>query len=117
MGIKLSQIASNESHLDIPFQSGTLSLDYAPLLITDETFSLFSDFTNANAGKTFSSVNRTLANVIKNWDLLEDDGETVIPLTPERLAQVSTIIKLVVVAAILRDIRPESMAPLVIQSN
>jgi len=120
MGIKLSQLAGDSAHVDVSFKLGTLSIDYAPLKITDEMLALFTDFANtngSNANGRFAQVNRILAEIVMSWDLLEDDGETSIALTPERLANISPVIKLVIATAILSDIRPESIAPLVNQLN
>ncbi len=60
----------------------------------------------------FQSLNQVLAELIKSWDVFEDDEQTVMfPLTPDRLAELPIPFRMAVLNAVLEDIRPNSQTP------
>jgi len=115
MPVTLAHIAANTARATLDFgASGSLAIDYYPLLITDEMFvqlQSFASTSEAEAPGKLADLNRMLVEVIQQWDLLEDDGQTVIPLTVERLTRLSPVIKAMVLQAILGSISPEALAP------
>ncbi len=114
MPVTLAQIAANTATATIEFVDGSLTIEYYPLLITDEMFvqlQSFTDVTETNASGKLQDLNQMLVDVIKSWDLLEDDATAVIPLTAVRLAKLSPVIKAMVLQAILGSISPEALAP------
>ncbi|SRR6266702_3824682 len=114
MPVTLAQIATNTAVATIEFVDGSLNIEYYPLLITDEMFVQlqgFTDVTETNASGKLQDLNQMLVDVIKAWDLLEDDATAVIPLTAVRLSKLSPVIKAMVLQAILGSISPEALAP------
>jgi hypothetical protein len=115
MPVTLSRIAANTATVSIDFGGGdVLNVEYYPLRITTEMFAQMQGFAEANEAtimRKFEEICQMLVTIVKSWDLLEDDGETQIPLTTERVKQISPVISMQIINAIGGDINPETIAP------
>lgn len=117
MPVTLSEIANNEVNLAITggiLGDKTVNLVYYPGHVTEEVFGAFDAFskmTEENILTSFASFNETLASLIKSWDLVEDDRETMIPIDPVRFAKIPIAFRLQVLNEIVVNIRPEMIAP------
>lgn len=115
MTVKLSDIASNHSTVKVAVGDEYVTINYYPGRITDEVFQTlvgFDHLTAESAKSTLHDLNSTLVHLVESWDVVENDGETVIPLTLKRLASVYLPFKMQVLASIMADIRPEAVAPM-----
>lgn len=113
MPVTLAEIAANTSTVTVSFGDKSLSVEYHPLLITDEMLANltgFAQLTEATALAKIRELAGILVDLIESWDLLENDGETPIPLTVPRLMKLSPVIKARVIQAMMEDINPETMA-------
>lgn len=111
--VTLAEIAADTSTVTISFGDKSLSVEYHPLLITDENMASLMDFGAMTADNALSKVrelSQILVDIIEAWDLQENDGQSTIPLTVPRLSKLSPVIKSRVIQAILGDINPETMA-------
>lgn len=117
MPVSLSKIASNSATVTLYFgeqEEDSLNVEYLPLRITTEMIGQMQDFANmseSNVMRKFHEIAQMLVSIVKSWDLLEDDVSAPIPLTTERVEQISPVIVLMIIQAILGDIRPETVAP------
>lgn len=127
MPVSVGQIAANTAEVKIPVGDDFVTVKYAPGQITEETFqqltslSKLQNVSEDNIGdisSIFQSLNQMLVDLIKSWDLTEEDGVTVVPLTVERLsgkvagvAKIPLTFRLQVVGAIMGDMRPNQIAP------
>lgn len=127
MPVSVGQIAANTSEIKIPVGDDFVTVKYAPGRITEETFqqmvnlSRLTDVNEGNIseiGTIFQSLNELLVDLIKEWDLTENDGKTVVPLTVERLSgkekgvqKIPLMFRMQIAGAIVGDIRPEALAP------
>ena len=110
---RLSDIASNSVHAEIKLYGETLNIDFYPLRITTKMMSQLTSWSNmseADIIQRFNDIAQTLSEIIKNWDLQEDDL-TPIALTYERLLRLSPVIAMVVIQGIVSNLRPETVAP------
>lgn len=110
MAVKLSHISAKCKHIKIMFDDDVLNVEYYPNLVTEETFiqlSALSTMTEDTISESFRSYNETLVGLMKSWDLLEDDGKTVVPLTAEQLIKVGIVVRGEILTAIMDDIRPK----------
>jgi hypothetical protein len=112
MPVTLSKIARNTATVTLSFGEDQLAIEYYPLRITSEMMSVIFDpsTTEQSIKAQLREYSETLASIIKSWDLLEDDGETPIALSTERIMQISPIIVLLVIRGIGADLRPEQIA-------
>lgn len=117
MPVTLNQIASSHASVTRHFKEGSLTIEYDPNLITEETFAQLNAFSKMSAAmseadifESFRTFNKLLVSLIRSWDLLENDGVTVVPITVERMAGVAIPIRLLAIEMITGDIRPEVMA-------
>lgn len=123
MPVSLSKIASNSATVTLYFgdaEEDSLNVEYLPLRITTEMIGQMQDFANmseSNVMRKFHEIAQMLVSIVKSWDLLEDDASAPIPLTTERVEQISPVIVLMVIQAILGDIRPETVAPQMRKKN
>jgi hypothetical protein len=120
MPVSLNKIASNTATVILWFGDDSLEIAYFPLRITTEMMATMASFADMKTEQAvvdnFRAVADMLATIIKSWDLLEDNGEP-IPLTAERIVKISPVIALMVIQAILKDIRPEEIAPQQLPKN
>lgn len=110
----LDDILGNSAHISIPFGAESLNIDYRPDSITQETLVKLQNFTSttdtASLQEQFTSLNQVIVDFLVGWDLLENDGVTVIPITVERLPKLPMKILTTVVEAIAEDMNPNSKA-------
>ncbi len=127
MPVSVGQIASNTAEVKIPVGDDFVTVKYAPGQITEETFQQLSSLSKlqnvsedniSDISSIFESLNQMLVDLIKSWDLTEEDCETVVPLTVERLSgkvqgvpKIPLVFRLQVAGALIGDIRPEAMTP------
>lgn len=126
MPVSVGQIASNTAEVKVPVGDDFVTVKYAPGQITEETFQQLSSLSKlqnvsedniSDISSIFQSLNEMLVDLIKSWDLTEEDGTTV-PLTVERLSgkvqgvpKIPLVFRLQVAGALIGDIRPEAMTP------
>lgn len=126
MPVSVGQIAANTAEVKVPAGEDFVTIKYAPGQITEETFqqllslSRLQNVSEDNIGdisSIFQSLNQMLVDLIKSWDLTEEDG-TGVPLTVERLSgkvagvvKIPLVFRLQVAGALIGDIRPEVMTP------
>jgi hypothetical protein len=114
MPISIGNIAKSRATVTRHFDEGSLTIEYDPNMITEDWFARlqsFSTMTEATIAENFRSFNETLLTLIKSWDLMEDDGKTVVPLTQERLSNLPIPIRYIALDMITGDFRPEQIAP------
>jgi len=113
MAVKLSHISAKCKPIKIMFDEDALNIEYYPNLITEETFiqlNALNTMKEDTISESFRSYNETLVGLMKSWDLLEDDGKTVIPLTADRMIKVGIVVRGEILTAIMQDIRPNQTA-------
>lgn len=91
MPLSLTEIAGNRASHTFPYATGTLTVLYLPALITDQTFAMligFKALAEDSVLEQFHSLNETLASIVVDWDVYEDDKQTQkAPTTVERFAR------------------------------
>jgi len=103
MPVTFNQIASNTASVTIPIENvGPVTIVYYPNKMTDK---YVADLQAGNVDD-----NTLLIDLIKSWDIYEDEDFTVMwPL--ERMDEFGYAFKVQVAMAIVNDLRPEAMAP------
>lgn len=101
MPVTLSQMAANEAKVTVTgghLGNDTINLVYFPNKI------------NTNAIKQLDegmdSINGVLADAIKSWDVLEDDGTTPLPINTESMERLGTAIVWQIRMEIVKSLRP-----------
>lgn len=97
MPVTLSQMVANEKSLSLTIGSDTLNITYYPNKVTTAAV---TEIDSSLDGQT-----QVLSGVIKDWDLLNDDG-TMYPLDAPSLAALGIGLLMQISQAIVRDIRP-----------
>jgi hypothetical protein len=95
--LTVSQLAANEANLALTIAGDTLNLVYFPNRVSTKSL------TQLDNG--LDGMNATLAEIIKSWDLLQDDG-SMYPLDADSLAALGINLLLQVAKGIVGDIRP-----------
>lgn len=119
MPITLAKMASNTAEVTLQIGEDTVTAVYYPSRVTEKVFAQLQSFakmTEDTIIEQFGSLNEMLANLIKSWDVLNEDG-SMYPLTPEALADLPLFFRTTLIQAIMGDIRPETLAPQVKTSN
>lgn len=116
MPLSYSQVQKDEAKVSIPMYGDMLNIIYYPSRMTDDVFIKFAEIegvqTIQDAKGALANINEMLANMIKAWDLFEDDEQKVMwPLEPERLAQLDMTFKLKCLFGMMRHVRPEAAMP------
>lgn len=114
MPITLAKITSNTAEISMMVGEDTVNVTYYPGRVTEKTIAQLQGYADVNPdhfAETVHEVNVLMANLIKSWDVLENDEVTMFPLDPERLAELPFMFRTKVVVAIMQDIRPEADAP------
>ena len=114
MPITLAKMASNTASVTLQIGEDTVTAIYYPSKITERTFAQLQDFaamTESRIIEGFGTLNDMLAHLIKEWDVLEDDNETMYPLDSKRLADLPLVFRTQLIYAIMQDLRPEDLAP------
>lgn len=110
----LDDLVGNSARVTKSFPSGvSLTIDYYPARVTRKTFvdlTAFSEMSEDTVLANLDALIDLIVTLVKSWDLLESDNETMIPITTERLATVPVPVLTFVVMAITGDIRPEGVA-------
>jgi hypothetical protein len=108
MPIKLSQLAAKSAPLTLWFGEDSLELEYYPNKITDEMILGWQEAQSRGDQATAEYIrenNEAFLSFIKSWDMLEDDEITTIPLTPEDMLRVPTIIKSYILEAVMGEMQ------------
>ena len=106
----IGQMVANSATTEVSFNGLVVKVDYFPGKVTERTIQeirVLSQSTADDIESRFSQLNMLLCGLIKSWDLTEDDGETMFPLDPERMADLPIKFRSKLAVAILQDIRPE----------
>ena len=115
MPITLAKIASNTAPVTFQFDEEAINLIYYPSRVTEKVlaqFILFEGMDETNFITRFKEFNEILAQLIKWWDVYEDEEQTVMfPLEAKRLPELPLVFRLRVFREIMADIRPEAFAP------
>ena len=111
MAITVSQIASNVATVTVAVDADTVTIQYFPGRVTEKTLALadmFSSTTETTIVDNFKLFNVELANLIKSWDVLENDGQTMFPLDASRFTELPLAFRVKAFMAIIGNIRPEA---------
>jgi hypothetical protein len=111
---KLSNLAKNKATLKIEFEDeDPLIITYYPGRATDDLFLCyagFEEFSASTAKETVDGFNGALLSLIKEWNL-EDDDNTIIPLTPEGMHRTYWEIKTLIFSKIQLDMSSPNRKP------
>src|SRR5258708_38640811 len=108
MPIKLSQLAAKSAPLTLWFGEDSLELEYYPNKITDEMILGWQEAQSRGDQATAEYIrenNEAFLSFIKSWDMLEDDGINFVPLTPEDMLRVPTVIKKYILKAFIEEMQ------------
>jgi len=116
MALTLRKIASNTATVALSIGEDTLTVVYYPSRLTEKTIAdlnALNKMTDEDSiAVGFKAFNDVLVQLIKEWDLYDDEAETVMfPITSERLPELPIFVRKAVIDAIMGDIRPEKMTP------
>jgi hypothetical protein len=110
----IHDIIGNSAKVSIPFGSESLNIEYRPDSVSQETLIKLQKFAGTtdlvSVQDQFNELDQVIIDLIASWDLLENDGVTVIPLTVERLLKLPVRIIGVVIEGIMGDMTPNSGA-------
>lgn len=99
-GMKLSEALSPSVWIAVHFSGGAvLNVKYRPLRLTLEEIERLREAEQADQTEAMLS---QILNIVEDWDLTEDDGETKVPLTREALVKIPTNIFTAIVTAAAR---------------
>jgi hypothetical protein len=115
MPITLNEIAANTATVTFQYGDKPITLVFYPGRITEKVLTAGNfakrgeDAASIEAGvKDFNDI---LATLIESWDVLENDGKTMIPIDADRFADIPLIFRTQVFQEIIGAFRPEMMAP------
>lgn len=118
MPVSLAKIANNTANVAIQVSedpADVANITYYPGRVTERVFAALQSFGHLdenNIAAGFEEFNKTLANLIKSWDVFEDEAQTVMfPIDASRFTELPFAFRMDVVNAIMGDIRPETIAP------
>lgn len=115
MPISVAKIAANTASVTLPWAGDTVTVSYYPGRVTEKALTVLNAFTNMNEkslASDFEAFNVMLANLVKGWDVFEDDAETIMfPIEAARFPDLPFGFRMGIVQAIMVDIRPEALAP------
>lgn len=132
MPISIAQMASNTASVTFLYGEDPVTVVYYPANITEKTFAIMDTFGNMDLTATmgdvtagFQAFNEMLAGkpivdmldtrptgLIKSWDVFEDMEQTrMFPVRADRFSELPLAFRVAVLYAVLRDFRPESVAP------
>src|SRR5579859_1340749 len=115
MPVSLHQIATNTASLAITWGEDTINIMYYPGRFTEKMIGEVEAISHLNGDTIvsgFKSFNETLANLIRSWDVYEDEAQTIMfPIDASRFAELPLAFRMTVFNAIAGDIRPEMVAP------
>lgn len=113
MPITLTKIASNTAKTTVKYGEDEINIVYLPAKITEKTFAELQTFesmkSSSDVFEGFESLNSMLAQLIKSWDIFEDEKQTEMFPTDdvERLKELPIMLRAQILYAIMGDFRPE----------
>lgn len=115
MPVSLSHMATNTATVTFSFMGESITITYYPGRVTERAIAQLQGFASLDESTLvagFGAFNETLANLIKSWDVYEDEAQTVMfPIEAGRLAELPIGFRMEVIGAIMGDLRPEAIAP------
>jgi hypothetical protein len=117
MPISLTQIATNTATTTFYYGENrdSITITFYPGKVTERTVATLNQFakmTGDSLAESFAGLNSMLANLIKSWDVYEDESRSVIfPIIPDRLSELPIDFRSQVIQAIMRALRPEATTP------
>ncbi|MGH2505952.1 MAG: hypothetical protein ACRDHZ_00805 [Ktedonobacteraceae bacterium] len=115
MPITLSKIASNSAHVAFSYGGDSVNLVYYPGRVTEKIFlqlQSFASMKEEGIASGFAAFNATLVNLIKSWDVFEDDEQaTMFPLEADRLAELPFAFRVACIQTMVADMRPNAPTP------
>ncbi len=115
MPVSLSQLASNTAHCEVRAGEHTIHVTYYPARITEKLLvqmQRFESLTGTTVAEGLQEINKSLCRVVKAWDIYEDEAMTMMfPLDPERIEELPLVVRMSVLATVMKDLRPEAWAP------
>lgn len=105
MPISLAQLKGNVRTINVAYFSDNLAVTYRPSELTPQNQSEIND--KIEAGEAKNILIETLCQVMISWDVVDDEG-TMLPITPETLAQAPGPLLLAISEAIGEDARPKA---------
>lgn len=115
MGLTLAKIARNVATVNLYYSGEEIHIEYYPARVTEKTYAsltAFASMTNETIDSGFKTLNKILGLLIKEWNVFDDEAETIMyPLTQDKLSELPILFRTAVLQAILSDIRPETLAP------
>src|SRR5947209_5832787 len=99
MPVTASEMGRNEATTTVMWGDEEVHLTFYPGKITEAAIDHLNGAWEENS--------RTLVDLIKSWDVLNDDG-SMFPLDPERIQTLALPFRVDVTRAIIRYIRPEA---------
>jgi hypothetical protein len=118
MGITLAKMTANTSSITLAWGEDEINIVYRPGKVTERLFSQLAQLehlTEKTLEKAMEDYNATLAGIIVSWDVME--GEEMFPIDPARFPELPLMFRMQCAYAVMRDIRPENLAPQVKTSN
>lgn len=115
MPISLAKIAKNTAKVTFKWGDDDVNITYIPGKVTEKVYADLLAFQGMEKDPQtimdgFNSLSDILIRLIKEWDVLNDDG-SMYPLTPEALSELPIFFRMECVSAITGDVRPEQIAP------
>jgi hypothetical protein len=115
MPVSLHQIATNTADFTLAWGEDIVHITYYPGRFTEKMVGDVQAISKLNEDtlvKGFQAFNETLANLIKSWDVYEDEAQAIMfPIDATRFPELPLIFRMEVFYAIAGDIRPEMVAP------
>ncbi len=110
MTVTLEKLLSNTASVEVSYGEDTITLEYYPGKVTEETLASLSKLAKAKDEDAmvegFRTLNTVLCSLIKSWDIMS--GEQMLPVTMEYLPQLPVMLRARMSQAILKDFRPEA---------
>lgn len=106
-----SQIIGNSAQITFTYSDEDIKLEYYPGRVTEKVLKIFQAVENIKEETAFDDIaafNQSLADLIKSWNVTENDGETMYPLEASRLAELPLHFRGKVAGEIMRSFRPEA---------
>lgn len=105
----IAEMTDGKATLLIAYHGLNVHVQYYPGKITERVIAQiqsFAQLTGDDLAQGFRDLNRLLTDLIASWDLTENDGMTMFPLTGDRLAELPVLFRIEVLKAAMGDIRP-----------
>lgn len=110
MPVTLSKLAAQTASVTIPIEGDTLTVSYYPNKVTDKLIRKLQ--------AQSVSASQMMADLISQWDLYEDEQQTVMyPLTADRIEELGVPVLEKIIWAIVQDMRPEAKMPQTMNSG